>query len=660
MSKANKKRPTKAKQAEPTRLQLMPEYVENDPVFAKKHGYNAFLVSQTQPGGNMSFKDERYIETGDGNVCCIHLYGLPSKVREFWLQDILGMEGVLTSLDVAPADPEEMRKKLSRSLDEVKSRKFRNDEEYIESQQRYDLLYDTLEGVISQAEVVKWLHLRIYVSGRNKKELNLTCEKIIDKLESAEYQAAVFLDETEMEYTALFTSYTEQAQQLNRRKGIGCPSSAIALGYPFNVERLDDPCGLYLGYTQTDGNVFWDPFYKDEHRLSYDGFVAGKKGSGKSTLLKMLMKMNAMLGNFIRVLDLTGEFTTLAETLGGVVIHMDGSHYCLNLLEIFKCDDNDSVNFSRHLSKLNMIYKFLAPESSDDIRNEFEEYCRILYERFGIWNPQGGEEQHPTGRAPEEYPVFSDLLQLIRDDLYEDFETHQENMRLSESKRKRLESIELTIQNLVNSYPQMFNCHTSLPALTNKQIVVFNVQTLSNMKEGIFYAQLFSIMSLFLDDMVNIGGASKAEFEEHNSDATYIKNLTKLMLILDESHEYINTKNLMVIDYMTEILRQDRKYFTGLWFASQSIRDYAPEEQGQGINKLKTMFELAQYKFILQHDSPALPIIQKVFGGDITDSDIANIPQFKVGQTIFLNGNEAINMYVDPSDADLQLFKGGA
>ena len=221
--------------------------------------------------------------------------------------------------------------------------------------------------------------------------------------------------------------------------------------------------------------------------------------------------------------------STLAETLGGIVIRMDGSHFCLNLLEIFKCDDNDSVNFSRHLSKLNMIYKFLAPESSDDIRNEFEEYCRILYERFGIWNPQGGEEQHPTGRAPEEYPVFSDLLQLIRDDLYEDFETHQENMKLSESKRKRLESIELTIQNLVNSYPQMFNRHTSLPALVNKQIVVFNVQNLSNMKEGIFYAQLFSIMSLFLDDMVNIGGASKAEFEEHNSDATYIKNLTKLM-----------------------------------------------------------------------------------------------------------------------------------
>lgn len=648
-----------AKKAEPTRLQLMPQFVDNDPVFAKKHGYNPFLISRTQPGGNLSFKSDRYIETGDGYVCCIHLYGLPKTVRAFWLQQIMGMEGVFTTLDVAPADLKEIKKRLTRSITEVESRDNKNDEEQIESQNRYELLRNMLEGIITESEVVKMVHLRIYASNRNKNELDKTCRTIIEKLESEEYQAAIFLDETEPEYRALFQPYTTQIKEINHRKGLGCPASAVALGYPFNVERLDDPWGMYLGFTRTDGNVFLDTFRKTSQRLSYDGVVAGKKGSGKSTLLKMLMKMNAIIGNYIRVLDLTGEFTKLGVTLGGTVVYMDGSQYCLNPLEIFKSAEDDSVNFSRHLSKLNMLYSFLAPDSTNDIRNEFEEYCRLLYESTGIWSPEShAEGSQMTGLPPEAYPTFGDLLQLIRSDLYEDFASKQENTKLSESKRQRLESIELTVQSLVNAYPQMFNRHTSIPNLTNEQIVVFNVQNLANMKEGIFYAQLFNILSLMLDDMVTIGGNSKAEFEAQGSDKSCIKDLTKLMLILDESHEYINTKNPLVLDYMIEILRQDRKYFTGLWFASQSIRDFAPEEAG--IDKLKTLFELAQYKFIMQHDSNALPLIAKVFANEITPSQVERIPQFIRGEAILLYGEDSLNMITDPSNEDLKLFEGGA
>lgn len=621
--------------------------------FQEKKGYDPFLLFRLQPGGNLKLNDERYIKTGDGYCSCIHIYEFPADNGDFWISGLTNETGVYTVIDVGTQPDEETTANLNRSLAELDARMSENasHSDRREDEHRYALLDDLLTNVKTQGEMVKLVHCRMYVPGRTKEEVDKKVNEIIQRLESVEYRAAVFLNETDCEYRALFSPASKQAAGRSKRAGTPMPALTLAGGYPFNTEQLLDPFGSYIASTETGGNVVFDQFHKTARRLSYDALAIGRKGSGKSTLLKMLVQNSLVTGSYIRVLDCTGEFTELALHFGGTVISMDGSSGMLNIMEVFKSGDSEAVSFSRHLSKLNTFYKFISPEAGEDERNEFEEYCRRIYERKDF-----GPGAVVTGRKPGEYPKLSELLELVRADLYEDRETGKVRGSLSSGRIRRLENIELGVGNLVNSYGEMFDGTTTIPDLKNQQFIVYNVENLSSMKDEIFQAQLFSILSLMLDDMYGTGSVSKAMAEA----GTPVEDIPKILLVIDEAHRFINTRNPLALNFITTILREARKYFTGLVFASQSIRDYAPESSDTaGMDALKTLFELVQYKFIMQQDSNSLGHLEKVFSGELTDSQLRGIPRFGVGEGILLTGEESLHIYLEPTREELELFKGG-
>lgn len=630
---------------------------ENSPAAADL--YNPVLMSKIQPQGNLKLDDERYIKTGDGYVTCIMVYEYPGQAYDFWLSKLMNIEGVYSALDVATESTYDAQDDIIHSLNELEIRyeHAANDATRIEAEQNYNLLKAMLTDVKTSGEVIKLIQCRLYVAGRTKSEVDARVGEVIDELESDDFRCAVFLNETEFMYKALFQPYHEQAQERNKRVGNPLPAMSLAGGYSFNYEQLVDPYGFFLGQTSTGGNVFFDLYRKTQNRLSYDMLIAGKKGSGKSTLMKLLVENNAIIGNYIRVIDITGEFSDLARSLGGKIITMNGKDGIINYLEVFKTDEDEAISFSNHLSKMNTLYKFLCPTADEDDRNEFEEYVRRLYEVKGLWIGNTTEAQRITGLPPEAYPTFSDLLSLVRADLYTDTETRRVNPNLSPSKWRRLESIELTLSNLVHSYGMMFNGATSIPNLAGEQIIVYNVQNVSSLKPEIFNALLFNILSLMFDDMIRIGVPSKQKYEM----GTPTYQLPKLLLMIDEAHKFINTKNPLALDYMNSIVREDRKYFTGLALASQSIRDFAPQNNdSEATEKLKTLFELIQYKFIMQQESNCQSILQNVFDGQLTDSQLKEIPRFGRGECYLSTGEDILHTYIQITRQEELLFKGGA
>lgn len=621
-----------------------------------KLGYNPMLLARIQPAGNLSCKDAKYIQTGDGYITCLQVYSYPDVTYDFWLHKLTGINGVVTTADIATKDKNEAEADIIRSLDELQQR-YNTEKDYgsaIDDGSDFRLLHDLLHSIKREGETLKFLIVRIYISARTLKEIEDKTQAVITNIESDDYRAAVFLNETEYQYRAMFTPYRMQAQQPNRRIGNPVPALALAGGYPFNGEQLDDPYGQYIGSTAAGGLVIFDPFHKTKMRLSYDALLVGKKGSGKSTALKMMLVNAAIAGNWVRAIDKAGEFTTIGETMDAHVLFMDGSQGIVNVLQAFRVSESEDVNFAAHLSKLNTFYKFIKPSADADERNEFEECVRRVYESRGLWEP-GKTGQKITGLDNRLYPTFRDLLQTIQEELYVDIAA-RELRNLSPSRVKRLESIELSIGNLVHSYPHLFCGTTSIPDLDEKKIVVYNVAGLSNMKEEIANALLFNILNMMLDDMIRVGAPAKQAFEA----GTPIRDIPKLMLMIDEAHAFINTKNTLVLDYMIDIVRESRKYFTGLWFASQSIRDFAPDATGDGVDKLKTLFELVPYKFIMQQDSNSLDLLRKILQQDITESQLQQIPKLPLGESFFLDNESAMHIYFEPTQQELDLFKGGA
>lgn len=109
-------------------------------------------------------------------------------------------------------------------------------------------------------------------------------------------------------------------------------------------------------------------------------------GSGKSTLLKKLLLHTGIVGDFVRTFDISGEFTTLTNVLGGKVLKLDGSNGILNPLEILRGGDDDVVSFTMHISKVSTIYKFLV--AGDYTTQEIIEFenCSGSYIKSGDGN----------------------------------------------------------------------------------------------------------------------------------------------------------------------------------------------------------------------------------------------------------------------------------
>ena len=171
---------------------------------------------------------------------------------------------------------------------------------------------------------------------------------------------------------------------------------------------------------------------------------------------------------------------------------------------------------------------------------------------------------------------------------------------------------------------------------------------------------MFNMVSLCWDNAINNGKIMKDKFESGELSAG---DVTKFLILIDESHRWVNTKMPMILDLLIKYLREARKYFAGITFASQSVRDFMPEGTGsENLNLIKTLFELTQYKFMFRQDSSTVKLLNEVFNNALTYSQIEQIPYLNTGESILsISGDRSLRFMVWLSkEYEERLFSGGA
>jgi hypothetical protein len=633
----------------------------------EKYGYNPYLVAEIQSQGGIKF-EEAYIRKGDGYETCIHVYDYNTIVTDLWLEPIVNMPNVVATIDVSTPRRKEIIESINKSMAEqnVRHEAAKDNIDRIDARESFTELSEMYDA-ITQGEVMKRIHLRYYVSAKTLDELEKQTQDVMEMLEAQNFRGSVFLNEQEYEWGGLFTSYTTQSKYTNKRKGKEIPSLALAGGYPFHFTSLDDSFGTHFGTTDTKGNVLFDLFHRDPLRKFYNALMIGKMRSGKSTLLKKVALDNAIKGNFTRILDVTGEFEELIKALDGKVVALDGSTGLINPLQVYATVTDDEghilsdASFRQHLSKLNVFYRFLNPDATDSELKEYENLLRALYIRFGLWDEGNPNESTITSRKAKEYPIFSDFLSFIQEELYSDFDQKIIHENLSEQRKNRLETIELNILNIITNYSQLFNGPSSIDNINKEQVVSFPLRHLSELKPEIFQAQLFNIMNMLWEGMLMNGSP---QFRAFNKKQLRFEDAIRYLIVIDEAHHIINTRKGSEhgVEYLQRFMREARKYFGGIIFASHLITDFVPENSDKGsAEEVKKLFGLTQYKIIGQQDAESLKKLQEVFTGQLTDSELAQIPYLKTGE-IFLciSGVKNIKLQVDISNEELDLFGGGA
>lgn len=633
--------------------------------------YDPYLLEQIQPSGGITFQDTRYVETGTGYETCIHVYDFPQKLDDFWMAKVCNINNTVVTVDISTDNVMEVQKNINRSMKEQQYRymEAQNFQEKYDAKQRFQEMERLYEEISSLGEVIKLLHIRIFVTDHSYMCLEEKVKNILAKLESNGFRAAIFLNESKTEWESMYRPYKEQqSEDLFFIYGQPLTSNALAAGNPFHFSSLQDPCGDFLGKTPCGGNVLFDEFHKSKTRRFYNSLAVGTMGSGKSTLLKKRFLTNAIKGNYVRTFDISGEFTTLTKTLGGKVLKLDGTNGILNPLEVLKAEEGEEISFTRHISKVSTIYKFLTEGSADTEEIiEFEELLRELYRTFGMELIGGKVKSQVTGLPANRYPTFSDFLEYIERKM-EDIQRKSKGyeaveLDLVKHRMAIMDKIRRVLSNITNTYGALFDGHTSIDNILDEQIVTFDLSTIKEMKPSVFDAQIFNMISLCWDNCVTNGKLMmerlrKAKGEEGALDP---EQVTKFLMIIDESHRWINTKKRHALESITIYLREARKFFGGIMLASQSIRDYVPEGSGaEEIDDLKKIFELTQYKFIFHQEADTLPLLDKVFESTLTQSQRNKIPKLEIGENILcIASDRNLEFKVHLTKEEDRIFEGG-
>ena len=529
--------------------------------------------------------------------------------------------------DIKERDKSTVLNEIQASLRELESRGAINQDraEKIDTQTelaKLDLVYNNIKN---GSEQIYYVTLRFIVSDNDLDRLQERTLDIVKELEQQGLSAYIPSNTMLQEFLSIiFDGNTIQTpfpvfDTLSRQ-------------FPFYYQSHIDPTGLFFGYTATGGLNILNTFTRTSERNSYDLLAIGVKGSGKSVTLKDMLEEQLLLGNRVLVLDIESEYRSMAEVYNGQVIKMN-QRSRINPLQITKAvdskveedilpEDDAKANFASELSR---IRTFMSMYISDIDMFTLEAFMDLVTESLnekGIY-PDTDVRFLP----PEKFPTFSDVMKKVKDKLYIEGNRERLTSKLIES----YSNLEVYLRQLTGdgAYASMFDGATNVD-ISNNDLIIFDVKTISDMAENVYNAQLFNILTIMWSTV--------CKNVEHNQYLINPWDRRNVVCLIDEAHRFISVKYQQVTNFITNLVRRSRKYDAGLWFATQSILDFIPSNDSAAAEQIKVIFSLVQYKLILKQAPESIEMLHKIFP-QFTDFELNASTSFMPGQMLLSLGS---------------------
>lgn len=622
------------------------------------------FVKDTQPAGGVSFRDEVFVRKGNGYEACIHVFRFPNQYSTFWLLKVTNLEDTIVTVDTMTDTDTNYVDQIKHSTDEMghRIREANHQTDADLASLEFDNLRNLGVDVAQNGEVIKRVHIRIFIHKATKEELEKRINEIVKDLDSDGYKSMVFLGEHKEEWQSLFLDYKTQVFLRTHRVGNERPAEVMGLGFAHDIKSLRDPTGAFYGTTRSGGTVYWDMFHKTMKRLYYNAFITGDMGSGKSTLIKKILRDNSSKGNFIRGFDKAGEFLSVVQEQNGKIINLDGTGGRINLMQVFPTvtkagDDNLEIDeegsFRQHVSKLNMVYRVLNKDAKSSDLSQYDDLVYGFYQYKELW---GSGQTHITDLLPEDYPTLSEFVRYCAK-RYEE----EKDPRF----KGRIGDIAQTLKVLIYNFRAIFEGKTTIPDMSNEQIVFYDINTLSQMDDRIFDIQVYNALTQIWGDAMLVGRREKSAFEMKSKNWW---DIIRFLILVDECHNILNIDKAYAADYFVTLESELRKFFGGIVFATQRLERMFPKASGvsdprmvKAANKLAEIFGLTQYKVVMKMDQTSMELIRGLFKEQITESEYRMIPTFNQGDCLLsISGDQNIIFHVEVTDEELALFKGGA
>ena len=558
----------------------------------------------------------------------------PRWISPGFLSDLSTSGGVKVVIKHIPLPFSIMSKMLNKQLAELKEsyEKERDKTAQEQLRQDYDSLNDFIQMIVTNQSKIFDFQMHVVVTANSKEELDTKKIQIKNYLESMELRAIPLRFEQKKVLKSIIPIFPKQ--DIEEQIGTPITSPTIAAMYPFIFDSLKDPGpSCLLGTDFSGGVVLFNQFLyqirKEHNRNNANMIILGTSGSGKSTAAKLLLRTYVRNEYKVVAIDPEGELEDMASRMRGDFIDLGkgGEFGMINPLEVIIEADEEELKdglgytvLTKTLQFLKAFMKYYDPTITEDVLTMFSEMAQLTYQRFGI-----SFESDFSNLSSNQYPTFSDLYETLqrRLEAYGDQVTHERDI---------LERLELKIRPIVKELKFYFDGHTTIHP--QSKFIVFNIRDLMNADENIRNALFFNILkyawSHCLDSTINT------------------------VMMVDEAHMLLNSKNNIGADFLANIQRRARKYNSGTVIITQQPSDFAdPSVITQG----KAIFDNASYYLIMGLKKQAVEDLGMLI--DLNDQEKESIKKYNQGEALFVCGSRRMRVDVVVTEAELDSFGDG-
>lgn len=500
----------------------------------------------------------KFIKLNDKYVKTIMVSALPPSITEIGLvNELHDHQGVNSIIEIVPENAEDYKTKIDQrknyNNEQINSkktsipdkRKLESDNDYIDA---------TVSAMTANSDLFYRFEIFLQLTADSIAELNALESDIKSKCS----RANVKCDSLELVQLEGFLGTLPWLTSTKQWK-LNSYTTPIAALYPQQISTIIDDDGVFLGTSTGEELIVIDLF--SIHLPNPNVVVVGQSGNGKSIILKKIALGYAIKPKTqIFIFDSDNhEYVDLTLNCGGEIIN-PGIENMLNIFEIRNTgvgieldemgeiigdDHTDNSKVLDHISWLKEFVKIYYPDVTTNEQIVFEKLCMKLYENKGITD----STLHKL--KPKDYPIVTDLWNLIlevkAEGTYEIYETP--------IPKDILDNLQLKISSMYNGPDSIyFNGHTTLSTTT--KIVNFDILPLQKRERRVQQAVLFMYINYIWDYIEN----------PENQDI-------KKLLMLDEIYLLVNRDNPMMVTYINNIQKRNRKYAGANVCATQQLGD---------------------------------------------------------------------------------------
>ena len=420
--------------------------------------------------------------------------------------------------------------------------------------------------------------------------------------------------------------------------------------FPFTTSDIGHPSGVPIGFNkQTGVPILFDNFHSS--LTNYNMVIFAKSGAGKSVTMKTLISRSSVLmGIESLALDAEGEYTSVAEALGGInVVISPNSNTIINLFDIEPERVRDSITGRERVilnveNKIEDVTQALLTMAKGSTRSqEVNELTKQLiaelvaeeYEKLGITSdPNSIYKSSQSGIAK------GDMLAKDKKEM----PTIGSWYRSLEKKAR-----ENTTEAYKNNYSYLLKVMRQYVRELNGQMAYFDGQSTFELLDGAPFINLdiSGLEERFarpLAQQILMSWIWEKYVKKNSEDR---KKAAKKRVIIDEAWMLLPFDE--AVDFLNKMARRARKRNVSLAIISQRFQDFYEKTEAQAV------LTSSDTKLFLAQDKSEIQYLKEVF--KLSEGESNFLITCQRGEGLLKVGQDTAILKITPTKKEFQFVE---